>query len=482
MGAPTYHKSKAPVWILLSLQNRCIAAAPELAYLEGREMVEVYKNIGVERGVAAPDIILADGTVSDPEDAWDRSLKIAFEDGADMPVMWKIRYPDNDLDIHWFLFPVRVEGNIVAMLCEMPVASEAAKGQQAYMAMRERVKDLCKAHFPREATGLAPSAAHKRIHPVVAYLSSLGSTESRRTTKSALDTVAQILGARDSMSYDWTSLRAVHLEAIRQKLLESQSVKTVSKKISMVKMVLKRCFMEEFISEADWAKIQAVDGPRGKVLAKSKTGRMISPEEFAIMQEYMETQCHTPAGSRDDALFSAAITGGCRRDELSKLTVGDFDPIGGSLDVQGKGNADRRQWIPQYSVDRILAWLRWRGDVEPSAPLFCEVRAVGGGAWRFGTKSLSGNSLLKIMQKRFAAAGIAPAGLHDMRRSYISILIDAGVSLSDVRDLAGHTSAATTELYDRRGDRSRREAARSLNELFQLDRQRQFGPNNPTKG
>ena len=330
------------------------------------------------------------------------------------------------------------------------------------------------AYLPADAlgepsTGVVVAPFRKRIHPVVAYLASLGSKESKRTTLSSLNTVARKLGATDAMMFDWTTIRPVHLEALRQSMLAAQSVKTVSKKISMVKSVLKRCFMESMISGEDWAKIQAVDGPRGKVLSKSKTGRMMSLHEISDLQAHLASHRESPAGCRDDALFSTALAGGCRRDELSKLTVGDFDPTNQTLDVHGKGNADRRQFIPQYAVGRIEAWLRWRPSLAPDAPLFCEVRPLRLGLYKFGSKHLSGNSLYKILAKRVSAAGVQPTTLHDLRRTYISLLLDAGVSLSDVRDMAGHTSAATTELYDRRGDKSKRSAAVELGRLLELE-------------
>jgi integrase len=98
-------------------------------------------------------------------------------------------------------------------------------------------------------------------------------------------------------------------------------------------------------------------------------------------------------------------------------------------------------------------WLDQRGPGD--GPLFARIRAGG----RLTAERLTAQAVLDILRRRCAQAGVPPCSPHDLRRSMISDLLDAGADISTVQRLAGHAQVTTTQRYDRRGEAAKRRAA-----------------------
>ena len=113
-------------------------------------------------------------------------------------------------------------------------------------------------------------------------------------------------------------------------------------------------------------------------------------------------------------------------------------------------------YLPGEAISLINRWLKLRG--RKSGPLLCSVNRGG----NVQQRRLSTDGVLKIVRARAKKAGIESFSPHDFRRTFCSDLLDAGVDIVTVQRLAGHVSPVTTAKYDRRGEKTKRQAVQNL--------------------
>jgi len=295
-------------------------------------------------------------------------------------------------------------------------------------------------------------------HPVAVYLARLAPS-SRRPMRAALEDAARILTSAQltAEQVPWQTLERPHLIALRSQLAASYAPATANRILTAVRSVLKECWELGYMSSEQQRRASTIPPIRGQRLPK---GRMLSPDELGRLFEAC-AQDLSPAGRRDAAMLGLLCGAGPRRSELVNLDLGDYDPVTGALTVRaGKGNKDRRLFPAQGSGQALREWLAVRG--ERSGPLFVPVSKRG----RLLARRLSDKAVTWILQTRAQAAGVVAFSPHDLRRTFISALLDAGADLATVADLAGHANIATTAKYDRRGEAAKRKAAALLSVPF----------------
>lgn len=166
------------------------------------------------------------------------------------------------------------------------------------------------------------------------------------------------------------------------------------------------------------------------------------------------------AGRRDAALVAVLYAGGLRRAELVGLDLDDWDRAARSLVVRGKGNKERRVFLAAGAAAALDDWVAARGDW--AGPLFCPARKDGA----ITRRGMTAQAAYNAVKKRVGEAGVADLSPHDLRRTMVGDLLDAGADLPTVQRIAGHASPATTSRYDRRGDRTARAAADLLHVAY----------------
>ena len=317
------------------------------------------------------------------------------------------------------------------------------------------------AEFPSNELGLASSTSvtlagpiRADHHPAAVYLASL-SEGSRRAMGGALDTIAGLLTnySCDRRSLDWGALRYQHTAAVRALLADLYAPATANKMLAALRGVLREAWRlglmsaEEHARAADIPSVRGETAPRGRALGREELGRL-----FAAC-----ARDSTLAGLRDAALIAVLYGCGLRRSEAVALLLRDWNREEGGLRVHtAKGGKSRLVYASEGVGKALDVWLGGRGP--KPGPLFCPINKAG----VITLRAMSDGALRKILNKRAVEAGVSPFSPHDLRRTMIGDLLDAGADISTVQRLAGHATVTTTARYDRRGEVAKRRAAALL--------------------
>lgn len=299
---------------------------------------------------------------------------------------------------------------------------------------------------PSKSSPIAPVAEH----PVAVYLAGL-SEGSRRTMLGSLNAIAKMASndALDADGFPWSQLRPEHTAAVRARLIVQYSASTANKMLAALRGVLKACWRLGLIDSEQYHRARDVGSVRGSSLPK---GRCLSAGELRALFEVCADAA--PAGRRDGAIIALLYGAGLRRSELVGLDLADYNCGDGSLRVRGKGSKERIAYAPEGAMHAVEAWIMLRGHAD--GPLFVPVGK--GGAIKRGRR-MTAQSVYGILRKRGEQARLASFSPHDLRRTFVGDLLDAGADVSLVQQLAGHSHVTTTQKYDRRPEQAKQRAA-----------------------
>jgi site-specific recombinase XerD len=299
------------------------------------------------------------------------------------------------------------------------------------------------------------SSGHLAQNPAAVYLADL-SPGSRRTMHRALDTMAELLTNGhivDAFALSWAAYSA-HTGALRSVLAERYAPTTANKHLAALHGVLRAAWRLGQLDTDTY--LRAVDLKAVPGLAVP-VGRDLSAGELGALVETCAADPNTAAGIRDAAIIGLLSTAGLRRAELAALRLTDYDATARRLLVRGKGNRERYAYPAAGALAALDDWLALRGTEEGG--LFVPVLKSGAIVQGSGITS---QAVYNLMQKRAAQAAVKAFSPHDLRRTFVGNLLDAGADIATVQQLVGHANINTTARYDRRGERARHEAAALL--------------------
>lgn len=188
--------------------------------------------------------------------------------------------------------------------------------------------------------------------------------------------------------------------------------------------------------------------------------RYLEDAEQAAVWEQMPTQL-------DRLIFETYLGTGLRpgegaglhwnRVDLERATVRvveTYDQEDGTIKAYPKGRKVRDVPIPPELVVTLRAWRKSREAASEDLTAGCGlVHSAGRCRSALVLTSASGTPLrvgnwdTRVFKPALLAAGVGHARVYDLRHTYASMLLQAGVSLAEVGQLLGHVSPQTTQIY-----------------------------------
>lgn len=300
------------------------------------------------------------------------------------------------------------------------------------------------------------------VNPAVAYLQSLTSQNSRNTMASKLNVVARMTNAENLMKCDWSSLTPEAVLTVMTNLEgNGHSAATVNCYLSALKGVAKASWLSGLMDHETYLRIKEVKQrrfhrlPTGRSLTYSETSELVS-----------NCNPESAAGARDRAILLLMIGCGLRRGEVPNLQLDALDLSTASLTLVGKGDKQRRVFLPDPVANALLVWIKqYRGF---------EKGCIFGRIYKNGRISLSspmsarsvGDILAKHMLHVDSTTDYSGNKLkttsHDLRRTFATRLLDDNVDIVTVKNMMGHANVTTTAQYDRRGEDAQRNASKRV--------------------
>ncbi|MCD6097322.1 tyrosine-type recombinase/integrase [bacterium] len=177
-----------------------------------------------------------------------------------------------------------------------------------------------------------------------------------------------------------------------------------------------------------------IDIPRGE---KRLPTILSLPEIFSLLSIEFED---TPAGRRDRAILELLYDTGMRISEVAGLTLKDVDLSAGEIKVIGKGKKQRFVPVGRELRSALENYLSVRGELAHSEDidhLFLSRRG----------HPLEVRSIRRIVEKYLSLATDKEATPHSLRHTFATHMLEQGASLVAIKELLGHASLSTTQIY-----------------------------------
>lgn len=204
----------------------------------------------------------------------------------------------------------------------------------------------------------------------------------------------------------------------------------MNRKIASLKGYFKFLEAEGYIASSPMQRIQSAK--EGRLLPKV----MSEQEVGTLLDGGAEEKLSPELQARDQAILELFYSSGLRLSELVGVNLHDLDWDKLHLRVTGKGNKQRFVFLSPHAASAIQDYLKLR--THKSEALFLN---------RFGER-ISPRAVQILFKKRMTGVQLQrKASPHTLRHSFATHLLEGGSDLVTIKELLGHESLSTTQIY-----------------------------------
>lgn len=174
-----------------------------------------------------------------------------------------------------------------------------------------------------------------------------------------------------------------------------------------------------------------------KVQSKNYLDEVLTKEDFNDLVNAASVE----SDYRAKAIFYTLYLTGMRVSEMLQIKLTDINKD--MVSIKGKGSKHRDIFIPERLKVILKEYLQHR--IPRDTPFIFTSKTGHSGA-------INRYTVDKIIKKyaKLANVSITKAHAHNFRHLYCMSLIDKGISIDTVADLAGHSDINTTRIYTRK--------------------------------
>lgn len=160
---------------------------------------------------------------------------------------------------------------------------------------------------------------------------------------------------------------------------------------------------------------------------------------------------------RDYCILTIFLNCGLRLSELAGLDIDDYSESARTLRVFGKGQKERIVYLNDACISALNAYLevRPKSVVDPNAIFLSSYH---------DHRRLSNRRIQRIVEDQLEIAGLGNLGIspHKLRHTAATLMYEYGdVDPIVLKDVLGHVSVATTEIYTHLSNKDRKSAVES---------------------